>query len=126
MTSYIALLRAVNVGGTGKLPMADLKAICNDAGFAQVQTYIASGNVVFGSKATPKKVKSELEARLFAYAGAPISVVVRTASEMAGVLRPNPLSNAAPNHTVAIFLDEPPPPDALAHATGVQDEEMRL
>jgi uncharacterized protein (DUF1697 family) len=47
MTTYIALLRAVNVGGTGKLPMAELKAMCIEMGFANVQTYIASGNVVF-------------------------------------------------------------------------------
>jgi uncharacterized protein (DUF1697 family) len=126
MASYIALLRAANVGGTGKLPMADLVAMCSDAGFAQVQTYIASGNVVFRCKATPKKVKSALETRLLAYAGRPVGVVVRTACEMAAVLQANPFPKAAPNRTVAIFLDEPPPADALLHAVGVKDEEMRL
>jgi Protein of unknown function (DUF1697) len=60
MTKYIALLRAVNVGGTGKLPMSELKAICRGAGFARVETYIASGNVVFEGKAAPSKVKAEL------------------------------------------------------------------
>src|SRR6478735_3955744 len=50
MTTYIALLRAVNVGGTGKLPMSELKAMCEKAGFTQVRTYIASGNVVFTSR----------------------------------------------------------------------------
>jgi len=49
MTRYVGLLRAVNVGGTGKLPMADLRAMCAEIGFADVQTYIASGNVVFDS-----------------------------------------------------------------------------
>ena len=39
MTKYIALLRAVNVGGTGKLPMSDLKTMCCDAGFTHVETY---------------------------------------------------------------------------------------
>jgi uncharacterized protein (DUF1697 family) len=53
MVKYIALLRAVNVGGTGKLPMSDLKAMCEDAGFSKVQTFIASGNVVFESKQVP-------------------------------------------------------------------------
>jgi len=47
MTRYVALLRAVNVGGTGKLPMADLKALCTELGFKRVETYIASGNVIF-------------------------------------------------------------------------------
>ena len=126
MPTYIALLRAVNVGGTGKLPMADLKSICADAGFANVQTYIASGNVVFRSKASAARVRSELEARLLAYAGKPIGVMVRTTSEMAAVLEANPFHAAAPNRTVAIFLDEAPPSDALEFAVGVKDEEMRL
>ena len=43
MTSYVALLRAVNVGGTGKLPMTELRAMCEDCGFKDVRTYIASG-----------------------------------------------------------------------------------
>ena len=50
MTKYVALLRAVNVGGTGKLPMAELRAMCESIGFAKVRTYIASGNVVFESE----------------------------------------------------------------------------
>src|SRR6185437_5172032 len=65
MAKYVALLRAVNVGGTGKLPMATLQAMCIDAGFTGVKTYIASGNVVFASPAKPARVKAELEARLF-------------------------------------------------------------
>lgn len=126
MVIYVALLRAVNVGGTGKLPMADLKAVCADAGFHGIQTYIASGNVVFESKASPKKVKTALEARLLAYVGKPVDVIVRTAAEMAAVLKANPFPKAAPNRAVAIFLDEPPPSDALDHAVGVTDEAMRL
>ena len=56
MPRYAVLLRAVNVGGTGKLPMSKLKAMCEDAGFAEVQTYIASGNVVFESRLPEKEV----------------------------------------------------------------------
>ena len=126
MTRYIALLRAVNVGGTGKLPMSDLRAICTEAGFARVETYIASGNVLFESKAATSKVKAELEARLLAYAGKPIDVVLRTAAEMSAVLKANPFAKAETRHTYAIFLNEPPPPDALARVAGQQDEQMRL
>jgi uncharacterized protein (DUF1697 family) len=126
MATYVALLRAVNVGGTAKLPMADLRAMCADAGFLRVQTYIASGNVVFDSKASPTKVKAGLEARLLAHVGKPVGVIVRTAAQMAAVLRANPFQKTAPNRTVVIFLDKPPPSDALGHAAGVKDEEMRL
>jgi uncharacterized protein (DUF1697 family) len=126
MTTYIALLRAVNVGGTGKLPMAALKAMCCDAGFTHVETYIASGNVVFISKASEAKVKSDLEKRLRDYAGRAVGVVVRTASEMQAVLKVNPFPHTAPNYTYTIFLDAPPPRDTLDHATGLNGEEMRL
>jgi hypothetical protein len=60
MTKYVALLRAINVRGTGKLPMSDLIAMCRNAGFARVETYIASGNVIFESKAAAPRVKGEL------------------------------------------------------------------
>ena len=126
MTTYIALLRAVNVGGTFKLPMADLKAMCIDAGFTRVETYIASGNVVFVSKAAPAKVKSELEKRLHQYSGKPVGVLLRTASEMQAVLKANPFPKAPPNYAYAIFLDEAPSRDALDRASGVNGEEMRL
>ncbi|QWT19828.1 DUF1697 domain-containing protein [Bacillus sp. NP157] len=66
MPAFIALLRAVNVGGTGKLPMAELKAMCEAEGFLAVKTYIASGNVVFTSTLKEKAVKAALEARLAA------------------------------------------------------------
>jgi uncharacterized protein (DUF1697 family) len=126
MTRYVALLRAINVGGTGKLPMGDLKAICGEAGFTSVATYIASGNVVFDSKAKPATVKSELEARLLAYLGKPMGVTVRTAAEMAAVLEANPFPKADPKFTYAIFLDEVPPRDALKHAVGQTEEKMVL
>lgn len=102
--------------------MTELKAMCCDAGFARVQTYIASGNVVFQCDASSVDVKAALETRLQAYAGKPVGVIVRTAAEMAA----NPFPRAAPNRTVAIFLDEAPPADALDQATCVRDEEMRL
>ncbi|SED52277.1 DUF1697 domain-containing protein [Bradyrhizobium erythrophlei] len=126
MPRYVALLRAVNVGGTGKLPMTELKAMCVDEGFADVQTYIASGNVVFSSKLGAPKVKAALEKRLQAYAGKPVGVAVRSADEIAAVLKANPFPKAPPNTTVAIFLDEPPPKDALKDVKGQQDEQMRL
>jgi uncharacterized protein (DUF1697 family) len=126
MGTFVALLRAVNVSGTGKLPMSELKAMCEELGFAAVRTYIASGNVVFTSSKSEAAVKSALEKRLLAYAGAPIGVLVRTADELAEVAANNPFPKAAPNHTVAIFLDKPPPADALKAIRGQKREELRL
>jgi len=126
MTVYVALLHAVNVGGTGKLAMAELQALCRKAGFANVRTYIASGNVVFESDSSVTKVKADLERRLEAALGKPVGVALRSAAEMAAVLKANPFPKAPPNYTVAIFLDGKPAPDALEHAAGAVGEEMRL
>jgi uncharacterized protein (DUF1697 family) len=125
MTKFIALLRAVNVGGTGKLPMADLKSICAEAGFEHVQTYIASGNVVFESNDAAASVKAQLEARLQDFAGRPIQVFVRTATELKAVLHGNPFPKAEPRLTYAFFLEDRPPRDATTNVRRQVDEQIR-
>jgi uncharacterized protein (DUF1697 family) len=126
VTAFVALLRAVNVGGTGKLPMGDLKEICESLGFGSVRTYIASGNVVFVSLKSEAAVKAGLERRLETYAGKSVGVLVRTAAEMAQVLADNPFPDAAPNRTMAVFLDRAPPADSLAAVRGRNDEQIGL
>lgn len=126
MTAYAAFLRAVNVGGTGKLPMSELRAMCEALGFHNVRTYIASGNVVFESRLAERTVKAKLEQSLKEYAGKPVGVLVRTGAELAAVLAGNPFESAAPNHTVVIFLDEPPPANALDGISGQKAEEIQL
>jgi uncharacterized protein (DUF1697 family) len=126
MTTYIALLRAVNVGGTGKLPMSELRAMCESIGFAKVRTYIASGNVVFESGLSETAVKTKLERCLETHTGMQIGVLIRTGEELAAVLASNPFRSAAPNRTVAIFLDAPPPTDTLSGVSGQQTEEIAL
>ena len=126
MTAFIALLRAVNVGGTGKLPMSELKAMCEDAGVEHVRTYIASGNVMFSSKKTAAQVQEAIESRLHRYAGKPVAVHVRTAAEMAAVAAANPFPKAAPNRVMAIFIDAAPPADTLKTITGVNGEVVKL
>jgi uncharacterized protein (DUF1697 family) len=126
MGAFVALLRAVNVGGTGKLPMSDLKDICEELGFDAVRTFIASGNVVFTSRKSEAALKAALEKRLEAYAGKPVGVLVRSAAEMAQVLSDNPFPKAAPNRTMAVFLDCAPPADTLAGIRGQRDEQIKL
>ena len=86
MTEYAAFLRAVNVGGTGKLPMAELRQMCEKIGFAEVRTYIASGNVLFTSDGSRRILKAALEDSLQTYADKPVRVIVRTAAELRDVL----------------------------------------
>ncbi len=125
-TTYVALLRAVNVGGTGKLPMAELKAMCEAEGFGRVRTYIASGNVVFTADCTAAQVKAALEKRLLDHAGKPVDVLVRTAAELAAVLDGNPFPGEPGNRTMAIFLDTAPPADAAAGARHRVDERIAV
>ena len=126
MTVFIALLRAVNLGGASTLPMADLRAMCEAAGHRNIRTYIASGNVVFESGKSEAAVKADLETRLAGYAAKPVGVVMRTGAEMAAVCDASPFPGAPGNRAVAIFLDAAPPADALAQAVGCQKEVMAL
>ena len=130
MPVFIALLRAVNVGGTGKLPMNELKRLCENAGFRRVRTYIASGNVVAERDGSEPQAKAALEAELEAHAGKaagkPTGVIVRTAAEMSAVGAKNPFPERAANRTLAIFLDGAPAADALSRVKGQANEELRL
>ncbi|MCA8902575.1 MAG: DUF1697 domain-containing protein [Hyphomonas sp.] len=122
---FVALLRAVNVGGTGKLPMAELKAMCEALGYAGVKTYIASGNVVFRTAEPEALVQAALEARLEAYAGKPVGVHVRSAAELSAILAGNPFPEAAPNRTLVMFLDRKADADLAGAVTGRTLEDVR-
>ena len=125
-TSYVALLRAVNVGGTGKLPMADLRKLAEEAGFGEVRTYIASGNLLLASDLSERQVKKTLEDALRAYAGRTIEVIVRTAREMRAVELANPFKSVAYNRIGVLFLDHPMPRESIRQAKGVRNEEIEI
>ncbi len=125
MTGYVALLRAVNVGGH-KLIMEDLKAIATKLGFAKVRTYIASGNLLFSSNLGEGEVKAKLEARLAEHMGAEVPVMVRTASELQRVVSGNPFTADPRNRVAAIFLDHAPPAGTAETARNVADERIAL
>ncbi len=126
MTRYVALLRAVNVGGTGKLPMSTPTKLCETAGLTDVRTYIASGNVVFHSNQTEPEIRLALEDQLHACAGKSIGVVVRTAAEIADVLARNPFADAPGNRVMALFVDGRLPADPLNGVTCATDEQIYL
>jgi uncharacterized protein (DUF1697 family) len=94
VTSYVALLRAVNVGGRNRVPMAELRALCAALDYEDVRTFIQSGNVVLKSTARPAKVARDLAAALRAHFGFDIGVVVRTRAELAEIVAGNPYLDA--------------------------------
>jgi uncharacterized protein (DUF1697 family) len=125
MTAYVALLRAINVGGR-KLIMKDLAAIGTRQGFGACRTFIASGNLLFTSDEKERAVKQKLESALGIHMGAEVPVMVRTAAEMDAIAAANPFPDEPGNRAVAIFLDDRAPRDALVSATGIRDERMEL
>jgi uncharacterized protein (DUF1697 family) len=126
LTKYVALLRAVNVGGTGKLAMADLKALCSTLKFTNVQTYLASGNVVFDASGRAEAVQSALEKALAAFASKPVGVLIRQGPELAGVVERNPYSKAPSNRVLVFFLDSEVTASALGDVTSRTDEQLSL
>jgi uncharacterized protein (DUF1697 family) len=125
MTAYVALLRAVNVGGR-KLVMADLKNIADELGFEKARTFIASGNLLFASGKSEAQASRLLESRLKMHMHAEVPVMVRTASEMAAVARDNPFADEPAAEVAAVFFAAAPPKDFIEQARGITDEELAL
>ena len=87
----VALLRGINVGGNNLIKMADLVSCLEDEGFDDVETYIASGNVVFGSSGKDsEKLTRQVEKALEKRFGMPLRVVVRTHAEMRETVKKAP------------------------------------
>ena len=124
MASYAAFLRAVNVGGTGKLPMADLRRICEELDFDRVRTYIASGNVVFDAKPSEEEVRGLLEARLKDFASKAIGVHVRTRVELQGLLASHPFPDVPGNRHHIVLLDATPSEIMIASAKFKTSERL--
>ncbi len=116
MAVYVALLRAVNVGGYGKLAMAELRVLVERLGYKRVETYIQSGNVVFEAKGAAAGVARELAAALEKLTGTPVGVMVRTHEELSRVIAENPFAAeaAADGARVhAVFLERTAPAEAV-------------
>lgn len=122
MSTYIALLRGVNVGGN-QLKMDRLRAICASLGFLDARTYLQSGNVVFEAKGSPTDVQKTLERKLAGETRLPVRVLVRSAAEFKRLIAKNPfLKNEAANQARlhVTFLTVPPTTEALKRLSAVE------
>lgn len=114
MTTLIALLRGINVGGRHAVSMADLRMVFAAAGGRDVSTYIQSGNVVFAhSTGSLERLAVELEERIGAAAGFAVPVILRSAEDLAAVVRDNPFAGSEPTKLLVAFLAEAPAAGAL-------------
>ena len=112
MTKYIALLRGINVGGYTKIGMKDLRGLFADMGFESAQTYLQSGNVVFGAPdgQAPAELAAGIEKRIESDLGVSVTVLLRTADSLARTLAANPYLDREddPTKLHVTFLAEAP------------------
>ncbi|RAY17265.1 hypothetical protein DPM19_00590 [Actinomadura craniellae] len=129
MTRYVALLRGINVGGPNKIAMADLRELLVGLGYADVTTYLRTGNAVFTAPdRAGGELAAEIEGRITGELGLTVVVMMRTAAELRGVVDRNPVPVRDPAKFAVAFLSGAPDPglpeviDPRAYAP----EEMHL
>jgi uncharacterized protein (DUF1697 family) len=102
----VVLLRGINVGGHKRISMADLRALLQARGYADVQTYLQSGNAVVSSDRPPEEVERDVAAAIASELGHDVDVVVRTGEELAAVVASDPFADVRDDHRFhqAVFL----------------------
>ncbi|MGB3328602.1 MAG: DUF1697 domain-containing protein, partial [Thermomicrobiales bacterium] len=112
----IVLLRAVNVGGTGKVPMAQLREMLGTLGYRDVATYIQSGNIVatVPDAHDEASLAAEIEQAIAEGMGVKTRAIVRTREEVEAALAAYPWPDYQPKLAHIIFLDREPDPDGIA------------
>ena len=121
---YVTLLRGINVGGRNKVPMAELRAAFADAGYADVRTYIQSGNVLFSSTAPRAALEADIEKMLERHLGYPLVVVVRSHAQLRAVVANAPAkfgANPDTYHSDVIFLRSPLTPAQVMNIVKLRD-----
>jgi uncharacterized protein (DUF1697 family) len=124
VTSYVALLRGVNLVGKSTLRMSELKAIADELGLEAARTFIASGNLLFTSDAPEETLRDQLEQRLHRHMAKDVRVLLRAAQQMESVADANPFAEVSPRNVQVFFLNEPPPPDLLDTVRNQDDERI--
>jgi uncharacterized protein (DUF1697 family) len=117
MTTQIALLRGINVGGKNKVAMATLRELAAGLGFTSVTTLLQSGNLVFESKGkSAGALETLLEQETAARLGVAADYLIRSAAEWEKVVAANPFPNEAetdPSHLVVMCLKSAPTPASV-------------
>ncbi len=128
MATQIVLLRGINLGPRNRIGMAELRDLLTGAGFADVRTYVQSGNVVLSSRASPERVAHKCEQQIAAKFGLDVPVVVRTRDELAEVVERNPLGEVAvnPKRYQVTFMSAKPDPENVRklEAAAVAAEQL--
>jgi uncharacterized protein (DUF1697 family) len=113
---HVALLRAVNVGGTAKLPMASLRELVLGLGYRDVTTLIASGNVMFDARGSEATIAKKIEDALRTKLGLDTDVLVRTADQLAPIVKSHAFADRGSDGSRlhVVFLRDAPTKAAIA------------
>lgn len=124
----IALLRGINLGPRNRIAMPELRALLEDGGFADVRTYVQSGNVVLTTELGPAALEARVERLVAERLGLEIPVVARTRDELAAVVERNPLAGVAvdPKRYQVSFLGAEPAPEVLERLESLRAGPERL
>jgi len=112
VATYVAFLRGVNLGPTNKISMPALRAMAEDLGYADVATYINSGNLILSSPKKADTVEREISKTIEDTFGRPIDVTVRTPAQLKKILAENPYPDGNPSQVTVAFLARAPAKDA--------------
>lgn len=127
MKTYITMLRGINVSGQKQVRMAELKSLYESIGFADVETYVQSGNVVFESEEQDvKKLANSIETRIERTFGFSVPVLVRSADDFRRILESHPFKNEEPVRVLVTFLYERPDPSKLEALRRYEDKVDRF
>lgn len=126
MPVHVALLRAVNVGGTGSLPMADLKAICEGLGFCRRQDLHSERKRAVPLRSAGGGSSRDAGQRPSGKARQGAGRDDQDRRAIAGDRRSGPFPNARPNLLLVVFLREPAPADALDKLVAPDGEEAQV
>jgi uncharacterized protein (DUF1697 family) len=122
MSTCVAFLRGINLGSTNKISMAELRSMAEELGYADVATYINSGNLVLHTSKTATTVERELAQAISNRFGHKIDVVVRTLAQLEKILAQNPFPDGNPSQVTVAFLTKAPPPQAKPKLAAIAAE----
>jgi uncharacterized protein (DUF1697 family) len=116
MSTYVAILRGINVSGHKVIKMERLRALFEDLGFANVKTYVQSGNVIFGTDEPPAGLAPKIEKKILKEFGFDVPVLTKSARELTDIVARNPLAKEPgidPAKLHVTFLSNDAPRDAV-------------
>ena len=128
MTTYVVLLRGINVGRYRRIAMSDLRALLVGLGYGDVRTHLQSGNVVLESGKSPEQLRRTIEKALADELEVDVEIFVRTRDELADVIARDPLGDVAddPSRYLVSFLSAEPDPARVREAAAADVGQERF